>query len=135
MIKFLLVFIYFFTIDTTFAVVPIEKELKILANEYILSILNKDEKKYKSLITKRYLDEQIKNNFLKETFSKKVENKKKKKKVDFDFKFKKAAVTKNKYFINIKEKKDANFDENWFIAIKEKNSKRYKIHSIQHMED
>jgi len=133
MIKFLLVFIFFFTIDTTFAVVPIEKELKDLAHEYILSILNKDEKKYKSLITKKYLDEQIKNNFLKETFSKKVEIKKKK--VDFDFKFKKAAVTKNKYLINIKEKTDVNFDENWFIAIKEKKSKRYKIHSIQHMED
>jgi hypothetical protein len=135
MIKFLLVFIFFFTIDTTFAVVPIEKELKQLANEYILSILNKDETKYKSLITKKYLDEQTKNNFLKETFSKKVEIEKKKKKIDFDFKFKKAAVTKNKYLINIKEKTDANFDENWFIAIKEKNSKRYKIHSIQHMED
>jgi hypothetical protein len=133
MIKFLLVFIFFFPIETTFGVLPIEKELKDLANEYILSILNKDEKKYKSLITKKYLDEQIKNNFLKETFSKKVDNKKKK--VDFDFKFKKAAVTKDKYLINIKEKKDANFDENWFIAIKEKNSKRYKIHSIQHMED
>lgn len=133
MIKFLVIFIYFFTVDTTFSKEPIEKELKELANQYVLSILNKDEKAYKSLITKKYLKEQKENNFLKETFSKEV--KVIKKEIDFDFKLKKAAVTKNKYLINIKEKKDDKFDENWFVVIKEKDSKKYKIDSIQHLED
>ena len=133
MIKFLFIFIYFFTVDTTFSKEPMEKSLKELANQYILSILNKDEKTYKSLITEKYLKEQTENNFLKETFSK--QPKILKKEIEFDFKFKKAAVTKNKYLINIKEKKDSNFDENWFVVIKEKNSKGYKIDSIQHLED
>jgi hypothetical protein len=133
MIKFLVIFIYFFTVDTTFSKETIEKELKGLANQYVLSILNKDEKAYKSLITKKYLKEQTENNFLKETFSKQV--KVIKKEIDFDFKLKKAAVTKNKYLINIKEKKDDKFDENWFVVIKEKDSNKYKIDSIQHLED
>ena len=45
---------------------------------------------------------------------------------DFDFIYKKAAVTKNKYFINFKEKHKKNFDEDWFVVIKEKGSNKYR---------
>jgi hypothetical protein len=133
MIKFLVLFIYFFTVDTSFSKESIEGELKDLANKYVRSILSEDKALYKSVITKSYLDEQTKVNFLKEAFTKKTPLKKEN--VDFDFIYKKAAVTKDKYFINIKEKHKKDFDEDWFVVIKEKGSSQYKIHSIQHMED
>ena len=133
MIKFIFIFLSLFSIAPSFSKVSIELELRQLAKEYVLSIINKDETKYRSLVTKDFLSKQMKNNFVKENFSKKTS--KQKKEIKFDFKFIKAAVTKDKYFINIKEKKDKDFDDNWFIVIKNKNLNKYMIHSIQHMED
>ena len=107
--------------------------LKNFTSKYLLSIMNKDQKTYQSLVTKKFLSSQRKEGFVKRVFSGKV--KKKKKNLDFDFKFRKAAVTKNQYFINFKEKNKKDYDDGWLVVIKDPKTDEIKLDEIRHIED
>lgn len=91
---------------------------KELFTQYLTSIQESKEEKFKSITSTKYYEDLKSEKHLEEMFKL---NKKNKSKIDFDIKIKKAQNEKEVFFVNIKDKEVKNFDHNWFRVIKKDN--------------
>lgn len=133
MIKFSLVFIFFFTVEFSFSNEKDRNDLSKLAHNYLHAVLSADLESYKGLVTPKFFKEQTKSRFIKKAFRGKknfsIND------IKIDIKVKKAAKTKNKYFLNLKEKTKKEYDDDWFIVLKDIKSDQWKIDGLSHQEE
>lgn len=107
-------------------------ESKVLFTKYLVSIKDAKEKDLKALLTKKYLKDLEKQNYITKMFKENNKSKSSKVQIDFDIKIKKAQNEMNVFFVNIKDKGQKEFGHDWFRVIKK--DSQYLIDGSRHLD-
>ena len=105
------------------------KQIKALISNYLLALKNKDEKKLKQVVSKKYFGMLKAHKILKKTFE--MQTKPKPGFTpQFDMKVEQGVISKDLFFVNIKDKKQDHYHDYWYHV--RKISGKFVIDDEQH---